>query len=139
MKATMDCGGRVMLPAQVRAAMALRPGQRFSVSQVGDTIELRPEDAPVRLEIAEDGLPLLVDEGPLEPVTLEQTIQDIHGARKERLDLLNPSQRSWPPSRGASMGRWSAALFTTLSSGPPPASPARGSYHWTNARCGHTR
>ncbi len=83
-----------MLPAQVRAALALRPGQRFSVSQVGDTIELRPEDAPVRLEIAEDGLPLLVDEGPVEPVTLEQTIQDIHGARKERLDLLNPSQRS---------------------------------------------
>jgi len=38
MKATMDRGGRVMLPAQVRAAMALRPGQRFTVRQVGDRI-----------------------------------------------------------------------------------------------------
>ena len=94
MKATMDRRGWVLLPAQVRAAMALRPGQRFSVSQVGDTIELQPEDAPVRLEIAEDGLPVLVDEGPLEPVTLEQTIEDIRGAREKRLDQLDPSQRS---------------------------------------------
>jgi AbrB family looped-hinge helix DNA binding protein len=94
MKATMDRGGRVMLPAQVRAALALRPGQRFTVRQVGDRIELKPEDAPVRLEIAEDGLPLLVDEGPLEPSTLEQTIEDIRGAREERLDQLDPSKRS---------------------------------------------
>jgi hypothetical protein len=61
---------------------------------VCDTIELKPEDAPVRLEIAEDGLPLLVYEGPLEPVTLEQTIEDVHGAREERLDQLDPSQGS---------------------------------------------
>jgi hypothetical protein len=74
--------------------MSLRPGQRFNVSQVGDAIELKPEDAPVRLEIAEDGLPLLTDLGPLEPVTLEQTIQDIHCARDERLDQLDPSRRS---------------------------------------------
>jgi AbrB family looped-hinge helix DNA binding protein len=94
MKATMDRGGRVMLPAQVRAALALRAGQRFTVRQVGDRIELKPEDAPVRLEIAEDGLPLLVDEGPLEPSTLEQTIEDIRGAREERLDQLDPSKRS---------------------------------------------
>lgn len=94
MKATMDRGGRVMLPAQVRAAMALRPGQRFSVRQVGDRIELQPEDAPVRLEIAEDGLPVLVDEGTLEPVTLEHTVEDIRRAREERLDQLDPWQRS---------------------------------------------
>lgn len=94
MKATMDRGGRVMLPAQVRTAMGLRPGQRFTVRQVGDRIELEPEDSPVRLEIAVDGLPVLVDEGPVEPVTLEQTIADIRGAREERLDLLDPSQRS---------------------------------------------
>ena len=94
MKATMDKGGRVMLPAQVRAAMALRPGQRFTVSQVGDRIELKPEDAPVRLEIGEDGLPVLVDDELREPVTLEQTIQDIRSAREERLDQVDPSQRS---------------------------------------------
>jgi hypothetical protein len=35
-----------------------------------------------------------VDEGHLEPVTLEQTIEDIHGAREERLDQLDPSQGS---------------------------------------------
>jgi hypothetical protein len=74
--------------------MALRPGQRFSVRQVGDRIELEPEDAPVRLEIAEDGLPVLVDEEPFEPVTLEQTIEDIRSAREERLDQLDPSQPS---------------------------------------------
>jgi AbrB family looped-hinge helix DNA binding protein len=90
----MDRGGRVMLPAQVRAAMALRPGQRFSVRQVGDRIELEPENAPVRLEIAEDGLPVLVDEEPVEPVTIEQTIDDIRSAREERLHQLDPSQRS---------------------------------------------
>jgi AbrB family looped-hinge helix DNA binding protein len=94
MKATMDRGGRVMLPAQVRAAMALRPGQRFRVRQVGDRIELEPEDASVRLEIAEDGLPVLVEEEPIGPVTLEQTIEDIHRGREERLDLLDPSPRS---------------------------------------------
>ncbi len=62
--------------------------------QVGDRIELQPEDAPVRLEIGQDGLPVLVDEGPLEPVTLEQTIEDIRGAREERLDQLDLPRRT---------------------------------------------
>jgi AbrB family looped-hinge helix DNA binding protein len=94
MKASMDKGGRVMLPARVRAAMALRPGQRFTVRQVGDRIELEPEEVPVRLVIAEDGLPVLVDDGPADPVTIEETIEEIRAARDERLDQLDPSQRS---------------------------------------------
>src|SRR2546422_72995 len=94
MRATMDRGGRVMLPAQVRAALSLRPGQRFTVRQVEDRIELEPEDAPVRLETADDGLPVLGDDEPPEPLTLEETIENIRSAREERLDRLDPSRRS---------------------------------------------
>jgi AbrB family looped-hinge helix DNA binding protein len=89
----MDKGGRVMLPAQVREAMSLRPGQRFTVRQVDDRIELEPEEVPVRLVTADDGLPVLVDDGPAEPLTLEETIEDIRAAREERLARLDPSQR----------------------------------------------
>lgn len=88
----MDKGGRVMLPAEVRAAMALRPGQRFTVRLVDDRIELEPEEAPVRLVTAHDGLPVLVDEDPSERTTLEQTVDEIRRTREERLDLLDPSR-----------------------------------------------
>lgn len=89
----MDRGGRVMLPAQLRAALSLRPGQRFKVTQVGDRIELAPEDPPVRLVKADDGLPLLVEDAPSEQVTLDQTIEDIRAAREERLDQIDPLRR----------------------------------------------
>lgn len=92
MKTTMDRGGRVMVPAQLRLAMGLKPGQRFKVRHIGDRIELEPEDAPVRLEIADDGLPLLVDDGSLEPTTLEETVEEIRAAREERLDRLDPHE-----------------------------------------------
>ena len=83
-----------MLPAEVRAAMALRPGQRFTVRLVDDRIELEPEEPPVRLMTADDGLPLLVDDEPPEPVTLEQTVEEIRRAREERIDRLDPSQNA---------------------------------------------
>jgi hypothetical protein len=45
------------------------------------------------LVMADDGLPLLVDDEPPEPVTLEETIDEIRAAREERLDQLDPPRR----------------------------------------------
>lgn len=73
--------------------MALRPGQRFTVREVAeDRIELILEETPVRLEMGEDGLPVLVEDEPGDPITLEQTLDEIQAAREERLDQLSQSR-----------------------------------------------
>lgn len=84
----MDRSGRVMLPASLRKAMALDPGDRFTVHRVGDRIELIPDTADLEMRIADDGLPILVAEGASRPLTNDEVVDGVHSAREERLDDL---------------------------------------------------
>ncbi|MFZ0214803.1 MAG: AbrB/MazE/SpoVT family DNA-binding domain-containing protein [Candidatus Dormiibacterota bacterium] len=89
MKTTMDKGGRVMVPSTMRRALGLRAGQRFTVRRVGDHIELHPDEPTVRMEIAGDGVPLLISDEPAGgTITLDETIESIHAAREERMQQM---------------------------------------------------
>jgi AbrB family looped-hinge helix DNA binding protein len=80
----MDAGGRVVIPAAVRAALELRPGQEFEVRvAAGTMIEIEPVDIPVRL-VEEDGLLVLEAEGPVEPSSDDQVREAIELDRDER-------------------------------------------------------
>jgi AbrB family looped-hinge helix DNA binding protein len=64
MRSTMDSGGRIVLPKEVRQQLNLDPGQQFEI-HVGPALEIviEPVDPAVRLETSDLGLPVLVPEG----------------------------------------------------------------------------
>lgn len=59
MSVTIDAGGRLVVPKQVREAMGLRPGMMVDVSFVDGGIRI--EYAPVEADLTiDDGLPRIV-------------------------------------------------------------------------------
>ncbi len=75
-----------MLPASLRRALALDAGDRFTVRQVGDRIELVPDTADLEMRIADDGLPILVGEAAGRRLTNEEVLEQLHAAREKRID-----------------------------------------------------
>jgi AbrB family looped-hinge helix DNA binding protein len=62
---TIDGSGRVVIPKPVREELGLAPGTSFDlvVGDIGITLELRHQEATVA--IADDGLPVIVADGPV--------------------------------------------------------------------------
>ena len=81
----MDPGGRVVIPAPARAALGLRPGQEFTVRVIdGGLIEFEPVEPEVRLVIDDGGLPVLVTDGSVEPLTDDEVRAAIDADRDDR-------------------------------------------------------
>lgn len=57
MKVTIDAAGRVVIPKQVRERLGLTAGSTLELDELGDHVELRPEDRDVRIDRA-DGRPV---------------------------------------------------------------------------------
>ncbi|WP_341730018.1 AbrB/MazE/SpoVT family DNA-binding domain-containing protein [Brooklawnia sp.] len=55
MKATIDSGGRVLLPKGLRDALGLTPGSTVELSPYGSGIQIMPGGRTARLERGEDG------------------------------------------------------------------------------------
>jgi AbrB family looped-hinge helix DNA binding protein len=53
MLATIDGGGRVVVPKEVRDRMGLRPGSRVELLEVGGHLEIAPVTTPVALTVDE--------------------------------------------------------------------------------------
>lgn len=49
MLATIDSGGRVVVPKDVRERLGLRPGSRIVLTEVEGHLEISPVTTPVRL------------------------------------------------------------------------------------------
>ena len=70
MLATIDAGGRVVVPKDVRERLGLRPGSRIVLTEVEGRLEISPATTPVRLEehlgalvaVADTDLPVLTAE-----------------------------------------------------------------------------
>ncbi len=55
MEATIDSGGRVLLPKSLRDALGLTPGSKVDVSPYGSGVQITPGGRTARLERDEDG------------------------------------------------------------------------------------
>lgn len=55
MEATIDSGGRLLLPKSVREALGLAPGSKVDVSAYGGGVQIIPGGRTARLERAADG------------------------------------------------------------------------------------
>ena len=49
MLATIDAGGRIVVPKEVRERLGLRPGSRIELTEVEGHLEISPAITPVRL------------------------------------------------------------------------------------------
>jgi hypothetical protein len=65
--------------------LGFRPGQEVEVRVVDAWLEIEPVSTPIHVEQAEDGLPVLVPDGPVEPVTVEDVRQAIEYDRSARM------------------------------------------------------
>lgn len=55
MEITIDAGGRILLPKQVREALGLKPGSKVDVSSYGGGVQITPGGRTARLQRAESG------------------------------------------------------------------------------------
>jgi AbrB family looped-hinge helix DNA binding protein len=62
MRTTMDGGGRVVIPKEVRARLGWGPGQEFEVTETDGQIMLEPPVVPMRAEAKGRTLVAVTDE-----------------------------------------------------------------------------
>ncbi len=55
MKATIDAGGRILLPKRLREALGLTPGSTVDISSYGGGVQVTPGGRTARLERDEHG------------------------------------------------------------------------------------
>lgn len=55
MEATIDAGGRILLPKAIRDALGLVPGSTVDVSPYGGGVQITPGGRTARVERGEDG------------------------------------------------------------------------------------
>jgi AbrB family looped-hinge helix DNA binding protein len=55
MEATIDAGGRILLPKAIRVALGLAPGSTVDVAARGGVVQITPGGRTARLERSVDG------------------------------------------------------------------------------------
>jgi AbrB family looped-hinge helix DNA binding protein len=71
MFATIDAGGRVVVPKEVRERLGLRPGSRIVLREVQGCLEISPATTGVRL-VDHEGTLVAVSDSDLPVLTAEQ-------------------------------------------------------------------
>ena len=87
METTLDRTGRVVVPAEVRNKLRLKPGQKLliRVSEDGLLIELQPVEVTNTMVVLDDGLPALMPDGPFDALGDDEIRAGIETIREERL------------------------------------------------------
>lgn len=81
MLGTIDSGGRVVVPKEVRERLGLRPGSRIVMTEVEGHLEISPATTPVQL--ADHGGALVaVAEVDLPVLTAEQVRDAVEATRR---------------------------------------------------------
>ena len=81
MFATIDAGGRVVVPKDVRERLGLRPGSRIVLREVGGHLEISPATTPVTLVDA-DGVITAATTADLPPLTAAQVRDAVETTRR---------------------------------------------------------
>lgn len=83
MRTTIDKGGRIVIPKDVREAMGLTPGRKVDIVFTDGRVEI--EAAPVELELTTvDGLPVIRSLEELPAVDANSARQTVEMIRAER-------------------------------------------------------
>lgn len=80
MLATIDAGGRVVVPKEVRERLGLRPGSRIVLREVEGRLEISPATTPVRLVDHEGALVAVADTDL--PVLTAERVRDVVDATR---------------------------------------------------------
>lgn len=70
MRTTIDSGGRVVIPRDIRAALGLRAGQQVDIAVVDGRVSIDVTGVGMHLEDS-GGIPVSVPDEPVEPLTAE--------------------------------------------------------------------
>ena len=81
MFATIDAGGRVVVPKEVRERLGLRPGSRIVLREVQGRLEISPATTPVRL-VEHEGVLVAVSDADLPVLTAEQLRDAVEATRR---------------------------------------------------------
>lgn len=81
MLATIDAGGRVVVPKEVRERLGLRPGSRIVLTEVEGHLEISPATTPARL-VDHGGALVAVAEVDLPVLTAEQVRDAVEATRR---------------------------------------------------------
>ncbi|WSE56444.1 AbrB/MazE/SpoVT family DNA-binding domain-containing protein [Mycolicibacterium sp. ND9-15] len=81
MFATIDAGGRIVVPKEVRERLGLRPGSRIVLREVEGRLEISPATTPVRL-VDREGALVAVADADLPALTAEQVRDAVEAARR---------------------------------------------------------
>jgi bifunctional DNA-binding transcriptional regulator/antitoxin component of YhaV-PrlF toxin-antitoxin module len=81
MRITMDSVGRLVVPKPLRAELGIAGPAEFEVSARDGVIELALADAPARVE-NRGGNPVIVTEGPMKPLTVEDVRAAVDRVRR---------------------------------------------------------
>lgn len=85
MALTIDKAGRVVVPQAIRRRLGLAPGTELDVEEVDGAVVLRAANR-VRVETADDGMPILRAPEGAEPLTVDEVRR------------LMEESREWPRS-----------------------------------------
>jgi len=81
MLATIDAGGRIVVPKEVRERLGLRPGSRIVLREVQGRLEISPATTPVRL-VEHEGVLVAVSDADLPVLTAEQLRDAVEATRR---------------------------------------------------------
>ena len=71
MLATIDAGGRVVVPKDIRERLGLRPGAQVELTEIDGALEITPVVTPMSV-IERDGVVVLHTKEPMPTLTVEQ-------------------------------------------------------------------
>ena len=75
MRTTMDGGGRIVIPKDVRARLGWGPGQEFEILEIDGRIVLEPQTVPMRAELRGATTVAVTDE-PM-PILTSEAVRDV--------------------------------------------------------------
>lgn len=81
MRTTIDAGGRVVIPKEIRAALGLRPGQVVDVAVLDGRVSVDLTGVGMHLE-TRDGVPRAVADEPVEPLTTQTVRETLEQLRR---------------------------------------------------------
>lgn len=81
MAVTIDAAGRVVIPQALRRRLGLSGGSKLEIEEIDGAIVLRPA-SKVRMEIAEDGLPVLRAPADARPLTVDDVRRLVEESRE---------------------------------------------------------
>jgi len=81
MLATIDAGGRVVVPKEIRERLGLRPGSRIVLREVEGRLEISPATTPVRL-VDHEGAVVALAASELPVLTAEQVRDAVEATRR---------------------------------------------------------